>query len=185
MSPFVNFLFFKIVETLLGVWFGEFWRKSIVGYNGTELRQSRKFWWYDIIPTGNDLGPVWLDQNWNRFQNPWRLFRPDFLKPNPDSWNHETSPGARFIGFKMADADGQVSGGIFRQFVLAFHNPQFHNKKLVKQHNDILKKIVRIKLINSDIWIKNRSRFCICFRETGFGFNILFVYNLMVSESGF
>ena len=85
----------------------------------------------------------------------------------------------------MADADGQVSGGIFRQFVLAFHNPQFHNKKLVKQHNDILKKIVRIKLINSDIWIKNRSRFCICFRETGFGFIILFVYNLMVSESGF
>ena len=131
------------------------------------------------------LGPVWLDQNWNWFQNPLRLFRPDFLKPNPDSWNHETSPGARFIGFKMADADGQVSGGNFRQFVLSFHNPQFHNKKLVKQHNDILIKFVRIKLINNDIWIKNRSRFYICFRETGFRFNILFVYNLMVSESGF
>ena len=54
----------------------------------------------------------------------------------------------------MADADGQVSGGNFRQFVLAFHNPQFHNKKLVKQHNDILIKFVRIKLINSDISIK-------------------------------
>ena len=57
----------------------------------------------------SDLGPVWLDQNWNWFQNPLRLFRPDFLKPNPDSWNHETSPGAGFIGFKMADDDGQVS----------------------------------------------------------------------------
>ena len=54
-------------------------------------------------------GPVWLDQNWNRFQNPLRLFRPDFPKPNPDSWNHETSPGAGFFGFKMADGDGQVS----------------------------------------------------------------------------
>ena len=51
------------------------------------------------------------------------------------------------MGFKMADADGQVSGENFRQFVLAFHNPQFHNKKLVKQHNDILIKFVRIKLI--------------------------------------
>ena len=56
-----------------------------------------------------DLGPVWLDQNWNRFQNPVRLFRPDFPKPNPDSWNLETSPGAGFFGFKMADGDGQVS----------------------------------------------------------------------------
>ena len=56
-----------------------------------------------------DWGPVWLDQNWNRFQNPVRLFRPDFPKPNPDSWNHETSPGAGFFGFKMADGDGQVS----------------------------------------------------------------------------
>ena len=55
------------------------------------------------------LGPVWLDQNWIRFQNPLRLFRPDFLKPNPDSWNHETSPRAGFIGFKMADGDGPVS----------------------------------------------------------------------------
>ena len=55
------------------------------------------------------LGPVWLDQNWNRFQNPLRLFRQDFLKPNLDSWNHETSPGVGFIGFKMADGDGQVS----------------------------------------------------------------------------
>ena len=54
-------------------------------------------------------GPVWLDQIWNWFQNPLRLFRPDFLKPNPDSWNHETSPRAGFIGFKMADGDGQIS----------------------------------------------------------------------------
>ena len=56
-----------------------------------------------------ELGPVWLDQNRDRFHNPLRLFRPDFLKPNPDSWNAETSPGAGFIGFKMADGDGQVS----------------------------------------------------------------------------
>ena len=62
-----------------------------------------------ILPTGWHLGPVWLDQNLNRFQNPLRLFRQDFLKPNPDSWNHETSPGAGCIGFKMADGDGQVS----------------------------------------------------------------------------
>ena len=68
------------------------------------------------------LGPVWLDQNWNRFQNPLRLFRPDFLKPNPDSWNHETSPGAGFIGFKMADGDGKVSmetsDNLFKQFTV-------------------------------------------------------------------
>ena len=54
-------------------------------------------------------GPVWLDQNWNWFQNPLCLFRPDFLKPNPDSWNHETSLRVGFIRFKMADGDGQVS----------------------------------------------------------------------------
>ena len=32
---------------------------------------------------------------------------------------------------------------------------------------------------------KNYTRFCICFQETGFGFNILFVYSLTVSGSGF
>ena len=33
--------------------------------------------------------------------------------------------------------------------------------------------------MNSNIFMKSRSKFCICFLETGFGFNILFVYNLM------
>ena len=69
-------------------------------------------------------GPVWLDQNWNRFQNPLHLFRPDFLKPNADLWNHETCPGVGFIGFKMADGDGQVSvetsDNLFKQFTV--HN---------------------------------------------------------------
>ena len=36
--------------------------------------------------------------------------------------NHETRPGAGFIGFKMADGDGQVSVGIsdnlFKQFIV-------------------------------------------------------------------
>ena len=53
----------------------------------------------------------------------------------------------------MADGDGQVSvetsDNLFQQFTI-------HNKKLVKQQHDIL-----IKLMNSDIWIKTRSRFCI------------------------
>ena len=48
------------------------------------------------------LGPVWLDPNWNRFQNPSRLFRWDFLKPNPDSWNHETNSGSGIIMSAMA-----------------------------------------------------------------------------------
>ena len=37
-------------------------------------------------------------------------------------------------------------------------------------------------MINSDIWIKITSRFCICFHQTGFGLNIRCV-NLMVSGS--
>ena len=41
------------------------------------------------------------------------------------------------------------------------------------------------KVDKSNIVIKTRSSFCICFRETEFGFNILFIYNLMVSVSGF
>ena len=56
-----------------------------------------------------------------------------------------------------------------------------HNKQLSET---ILIKFVRIKLKKSDIWIKTRSRFCICFLETGFGFNFLFVYNLIVSGYG-
>ena len=121
-------------------------------------------------------GPVWLDQNWNRFQNPQHLFRPDFLKPNPDSWDQ---PWSRIHWIQDGGRRWASVSGNFRQFVLAIHNPQFHNKNLMKQHNDILMKFVRIALINSDIWIKPRSRFCICFQETGFGFNILFVYNLL------
>ena len=67
-------------------------------------------------------GPVWFDQNWNWLQNPLRLFGPYFLKPNPDSWNHETSPGAGFIRFKMTDGAGQVSvetpDNLFKQFTV-------------------------------------------------------------------
>ena len=42
-----------------------------------------------------------------------------------------------------------------------------------------------MKLKYFDIWINSRSRFSVCLQETGFGFNILFIYNLMVSWSGF
>ena len=75
----------------------------------------------------------------------------------------------------MAVGDGQVSvetsDNLFKRFIV--HNVTINY--LRKQNNDILIKFVRIKLINSDIWIKTRSRFCICFQETGFGFHILFV----------
>ena len=71
---------------------------------------------------GEVLDPVWLEQNWNRFQNP--LHWSDFLKPNPDSWNHETSPGGGFIEIKLVDGDGQVSvetsDNLFEQFTI--HN---------------------------------------------------------------
>ena len=81
-----------------------------------------------------------------------------------------------------------VSGN-FRHFVLLINNPHYDNKKLWKQNNDMLIKFVWIKLIHYDILIKARSKCCICFRETGFGFIILFVYNLIfrirILKSGF
>ena len=67
-----------------------------------------------------------------------RLFRPDFLKPNPDSWNRETSPGAGIIGFAMADGDGYVSvetlDNVFKQFTV--HNLTLKVKETKQWHFD-------------------------------------------------
>ena len=124
------------------------------------------------------LGPLWLDQNRKRFQSILCLFGPDFLKPNFDSWNHEASPGGRFIGFKMAESDEQVSMEISDNL---FYQCTIHYLTIKQWHFD---KIRLHKLINFHILIKTKSRFRICFHETGFGFNILFGYILMISGSG-
>ena len=91
------------------------------------------------------LGFIWLDQNRNWFQDPLRLLRPDFLKQNLDSWNHKTSPGGKFIGFKMADSDERVWVETSDILFLLIHNPWFNNKKLWIQNNDILIKFVWTK----------------------------------------
>ena len=67
---------------------------------------------------------------------------------NVKQWNQ---PGGRFIGFKLADGDDKVS-------VKTSDN-------LFYQNNDILIKFVWMKLINFDILIATRSRFCICFSD--------------------
>ena len=128
--------------------------------------------------------PVWLDRNRNRFQIPLCFVGQIFWDQVwiSESWNkpqrqiHWIEDGRR----RWAS----VRWVNFRQFVLAIDNQQFDNIKLRKQSINIFIKFVWMKLINSDIWIKTRSRFCISFQETGFGFDILFVYNLMVSGSG-
>ena len=105
--------------------------------------------------------PVWLHQNWKRFLNPLRLFRPDFLKLNPDSCNNETSPGTGFIGFKMADDDGEVSvetsDNLFKQFTVPIS--QWKVKETKHLH------FCKIRIYKIDIWIKTRSRFCLVFHK--------------------
>ena len=49
--------------------------------------------WFEICICVCNWDPVRLDLNRNRFQNQVCLFRPNFPKPNLDSWNHETPLG--------------------------------------------------------------------------------------------
>ena len=60
------------------------------------------------------------------------------MKPCLDSWNHETSPGGRFVGFKMVNSDEQVSletsDNVFYQFI--FHNLTINGYGNKKWHFD-------------------------------------------------
>ena len=116
-----------------------------------------------------------------RTQDQWCKQRFQEPAPEPDSLDSRW----------CRDGDEQATSGNFRQFVLSIPNPEFENKKLWIQNNDILIKFVWIRLINFDILV--RSRFCISFQQTGFGFNIHsvclqphgFRIRILKSRSGF
>ena len=120
------------------------------------------------------LGPVWLDKKpkpklvSKSFAFAWiRISETEsgFVKP----WHQ---PRRQIHWLQDGERRWASVSGIFRQFVLSIQNPKYDNKTPRKVKYEILIKFVWIRLINSDILMKTRSRFCICFQETEMAFGL-------------